>query len=211
MSVRHRSKLIGLEHPLRGADGAAIRGARLMRSNVMDSNSQMSGSSSTTNTAGIRHGAIVASARRCAILPALRIAEDHAKDTASAPPRLIQQNGTVQLAQLSGDEQAEARAALGTGKERLEDAICRLALDARSAICDLQIRPITRGEPTELDFDFDSVASLAVLDRIVAKVPNDLMQMARIEAHLEVVRAGLYPYGSARDLHGLAELGQEFL
>ena len=66
-------------------------------------------------------------------------------------------------------------------------------------------------EAAELDLDADPAASFAVLDGVVAQIPNHLMQMAGVEAHLQIVRLLVHADLRLRHLHGLAELAQELL
>src|SRR5579863_8667785 len=112
----------------------ATRGSRFMRCRVMDSSSQRSGSSSTTNTAGF----VIATL----FLPALRVAEDDSENTTAAAARFIEQHRAVQLTQLASDEQTQSSAAFAAGEKRLENAIDRFDLDSRATIRDFQIRTV---------------------------------------------------------------------
>src|SRR5271165_2035364 len=93
----------------------------------------------------------------------------------------------VQLAQLAGNEKTKSGAALPTGKKRLENPIDRMRLDAGAAIGDVKKRPVARVHPAELDLNLHTTTSLAVLQRVLAQIPNHLVQVTGIKMHLEVI------------------------
>ena len=143
---------LGLEQSLCRADRSGDREAQGPSARrVMDSSSQMIRLVIDDEYGRFRHGCIVASAvdPLALSLPALRIAEHDPENAAAADPRLVQQNGAVQLAEFAGDEQAEAGTALSAGEKRLEDAIGRLRLDPGAAVGDLEIRAIARVQPAQ--------------------------------------------------------------
>src|SRR5882757_2479240 len=123
-----------------------------------------------------------------AILPALRVAEDDPEDAAVAAARLVEQHGTVQLAQFPCDEEAKTGAALAPREKGLENAVGRLGIDARPPVRDFEIGTVAGIEPAQADLEADSIAGFAVLHRVVAKVPHHLVQVARVNADLEVAR-----------------------
>src|SRR5579859_400834 len=105
---------------------------------------------------------------RGSFLPALRVAEHDPEDAAAAAARFVQQDGAIQLAQFTRDEQPESRAALGTREEGLEDPIDRMGFDPSSVIRDLEVRPIAGVEPIQIDLHADALTSLAVFHGVVA-------------------------------------------
>ena len=56
------------------------------------------------------------------------------------------------------------------------------------AIRDFEKGPIAGVQSAELDLDADAVARFAVLDGVVAEIPNHLMQVAGIDAHFQIAR-----------------------
>src|ERR1700681_1283000 len=83
--------------------------------------------------------------------------------------------------------------------------------DSRSSIRDFEIGAVAGAQAAESDLDADAVACLAILDGVVAQIPHDLVQVAGIEAHFQIVRLFDEPDTSAGNLHGLAELAQKLL
>src|SRR5882724_5094754 len=150
-------------------------------------------------------------AARSLFLPALGIAEHDPEDAATAAARFVEQNSAVELAQLAGDEQPETGAALAAGEKRLEYAIHRLRFDSGAAVGDFQKRSVAWIQAAELDLDADPAAGLAILDGVIAQVPDHLMQVAGIEAHFQIFRFPLEADPVSGNLHGLAELAQELL
>src|SRR5580692_8712741 len=115
----------------------------------------------------------------------------------------------VQLAQFASDEQPKSGAALTTRKERLKNTVDRMRLDPGAAIGDIKKWPIARIHAAELDLDLDSAASVAVLQGVLAQIPNHLVQMTRVKMHFEIV--GLFPdvHLGLIGLHGFAEFDHE--
>src|SRR2546430_16671856 len=108
------------------------------------------------------------------------------EDAAAAPARLIEERRSVRLGQLTGQEQSETRAASAAVK-RLENALHVLGCHARPAVGDLQERACARGHAPIADLDaLSEVALRVVLQCVVAEIPDDLPQLVRIDAHLDV-------------------------
>ena len=80
---------------------------------------------------------------------------------------------------------------LPAGEERLEDAFGVGRRDARAAIQHFQQRPFRGGDAAGADLDRRHWHRFAaVLQCVLAQIPQQLMQMRGIDAHFEVRRRG---------------------
>ena len=102
-------------------------------------------------------------------------------------------------------------AALAAGKKRFKDAVDRLQIDARSAIGDFEVGAVAGAQPAKLYLEADPAARFAVLERVLAQIPNDLVKVAGIEADFQIVRPFDESDTRSWHLHGLAEFAQEIL
>ena len=75
------------------------------------------------------------------------------------------------------------------GEERLEDALGVRRRDARAAIQHLEERPVRGGDAAGAHLDWrHRRRRAAVLQRVLAQIPQQLVQVRGIDAHVEVVR-----------------------
>ena len=93
---------------------------------------------------------------------------------------------------------------------KIRSTACRL--DPGAAVGDLEDMVVLVAQSgSSLISTPDAVAGLAVLDAVVAQVPDRLMQVAGIETYLELVRLLLQSDLRGRHLHGLGEFDHELL
>src|SRR6185312_4477612 len=148
-------------------------------------------------------------------LPASRICEYQPKNAAAAVTRLIEQRGAIGLGQLPGQKETQSRSP-ATGEEGLEDAVNVLPLHPWAPVRHLEIGAAVRRQASATHLDRRVGAGglavrVSVPHRILAEIPHDLPQLARIEAHLDLGSRAAHPQPLARPLHGLTELLAEFL
>src|SRR6267154_1339380 len=115
----------------------------------------------------------------------------------------------VELAELPGDEEPKAGAALAPREKGLENAVGRRRFDAGPAVRNFEVGPVAGIEPAQSYLEADSVAGFAILQRVVAEVPHHLVQMAGVDANLEITRFFMHRDARHGNLHGLAELVQK--
>src|SRR5262245_48925401 len=145
-------------------------------------------------------------------MPAARVREHYAELAAAARPRVVAQRRAVALGELPRDIESEARAAGLPREERLEDLVHVARPDARAAIGDLEKGPTRGFDVAAAELDRDRAGRRArVLDRVVAQVPDDLMQVRRVHLGLDVDRRARYRDGALVELERLHELAREVL
>jgi hypothetical protein len=143
------------------------------------------------------------------LFPALRVTEHDSEGTAAALARLVEQYGAVNLTQLASDEEAQTGSTFPTRKKWFEDSVHGLRLDSGSPIGDFEEGPTAWRQSAESDIYAHSASRLAVLDRVITKIPDYLVQVARIESNLEIPSLFLGPDLRSPNLHCFAKLSQE--
>src|SRR5579883_1260632 len=148
-------------------------------------------------------------------LPASRVCEYQPKNAAAAVTRLIEQRGAIGLGQLPRQEEPEA-GPLTAAEERLEDAVHVLPRHPGAPVGHLEERTPVRGQAAAAHLDGIVGAErlavrISVAHGILAEIPYDLPQLARVEADLDLDGRPAHPQPLARPLHGLAELVAKLL
>src|SRR5215471_21147946 len=102
-------------------------------------------------------------------------------------PRQQLQHGPVRIRQLTRDVKPEPRAAGPRGEERLEYLPPQLRRNARSIVVQLEYYGIAHVSGARDDANA-AVPLLAVLPGVAHQVPDDLVQVATVERHKQIVR-----------------------
>src|SRR5690349_177457 len=100
---------------------------------------------------------------------------------------------------------------MAAAEERLEHPLCILRCHAGSAVRDLEIWSRARAQAADAHFDGRAgVAGTRVANRVVTQIPDDLMKLRRIDAHLDVRVGRRDLQALLRPLCRFAELAAKF-
>src|SRR6185437_8191693 len=99
-------------------------------------------------------------------------------------------------------------AALGAREEWLEDPLDVGRIDSGAAVCHLQIRATKAAEPAVSQLDRRLGGALQCMRyRVLAEVPNDLVQLAGVDTDLEVFGCRI----NEQPLCGQLQCGTKFI